>query len=203
VSSTPTPALARLRAAVAARFVPKKRAGSGLPARPAIRGLVWARRLSQVGFLGLFLYLLAQTAFRGSFTEATERVRITLPVEGFLLTDPFVAAMTLLSTKTIYRGLAYSLVVVALTLVFGRVFCGWICPFGTLHHFFGWIFPSRYLKGNKRVEQNKTHPVRQRVKYYLMLAFLAAAATGSAIGGMFDPICVAVRAIGLGVMPAL
>jgi polyferredoxin len=149
------------------------------------------------------LYLLAQTAFRGSFTEATERVRITLPVEGFLLTDPFVAAMTLLSTKTIYRGLAYSLVVVALTLVFGRVFCGWICPFGTLHHFFGWIFPSRYLKGNKRVEQNKTHPVRQRVKYYLMLAFLAAAATGSAIGGMFDPICVAVRAIGLGVMPAL
>src|SRR5947208_13483442 len=31
------------------------------------------------------------------------------------------------------------------------------CPFGTLHHFFGWIFPSRYGKGNKRVESNKTY----------------------------------------------
>ena len=51
--------------------------------------------------------------------------------------------------------------------VFGRVFCGWICPFGTLHHFFGWIFPSRYLKGNKRVESNKTQGW-QPAKYYLM-----------------------------------
>jgi polyferredoxin len=71
-------------------------------------------------------------------------VRLPLPVEAFLLADPFVAAMTLLSTHAVYRGLAWSLVIVALTLVFGRVFCGWICPFGTLHHFFAWIFPSRY-----------------------------------------------------------
>ena len=76
------------------------------------------------------------------------------------------------------------------------MFCGWICPFGTLHHFFGWIFPSRYGRGNARVEANKTHDY-QRVKYYLMYAFLAAARRGSAIGGLFDPICIAVRAIGL------
>jgi polyferredoxin len=163
---------------------------------------VWARRAAQAGFLGLFLYLLFETGFRGSFAAEGERIRVALPVEGFLLADPFVAAMTVLSTHTIYRGLAWSVAIVALTLVFGRVFCGWICPFGTLHHLFGWIFPSRYLKGGRRVEQNKTHPLRQRVKYYLMIAFLGAAATGSAIGGLFDPICVAVRAIGLGVIPA-
>src|SRR5947208_4494903 len=75
------------------------------------------------------------------------------------------------------------------------------CPFGTLHHFFGWIFPSRYGRGNKRVESNKTY-ARQRVKYYLLYAFLAAGVTGSAIGGLFDPICIAVRAIGLAVIPA-
>src|SRR5262249_24378642 len=89
-----------------------------------------------------------------------------------------------------------------LTLVFGRVFCGWICPFGTLHHFFGWIFPSRYLKGNRRVESNKTHGW-QSAKYYLMWGFLGAALVGSSIGGLLDPICVAVRAIGLGVVAAL
>lgn len=178
------------------------RAGSGLPARRVIRVLVWLRRFVQVACLFAFLAFLTATTFRGSFASAEARVRLPLPVEAFLLADPFVAAMTFLSTHTIYRGLLWSLGIVLLTLLFGRVFCGWICPFGTLHHFFGWIFPSRYGKGNKRVEANKTHG-RQRAKYYLMYAFLAAAACGSAIGGLFDPICVAVRAIGLAVIPAI
>ena len=181
----------------------KKRPGSGIPARKLITNLVWLRRASQVGFFSLFFYFLTHTAFRGTFAaQSGEPVRLPLPVEGFLLADPFVAAMTLLSTHAVYRGLAWSLVVVALTLVFGRVFCGWICPFGTLHHFFAWIWPSRYLKGSSRVEANKTHGW-QAAKYYIMWGFLAAAVAGSAIGGLLDPICVAVRAIGLGVIPAL
>lgn len=180
-----------------------KRAGSGLPARRRIRVLVWARRAAQVGFFAVFFWFLCSTAFRGTFSATADQpVRLPLPVEAFLLADPFVAAMTLLSTHSVYRGLAWSLVIVGLTLLFGRVFCGWICPFGTLHHFFGWIFPGRTLRGNKRVEANKTHRW-QAVKYYLMWGFLGAAAVGSAIGGLLDPICVAVRAIGLGVLPAL
>jgi polyferredoxin len=181
----------------------KKRPGSGIPARKLITNLVWLRRAAQIGFFALFFYFLTQTAFRGTFAaQSGEPVRLPLPVEGFLLADPFVAAMTLLSTHAVYRGLAWSLVVVALTLVFGRVFCGWICPFGTLHHFFAWVFPSRYLKGSSRVDANKTHGW-QAAKYYIMWGFLAAAVAGSAIGGLLDPICVAVRAIGLGVIPAL
>ncbi len=180
----------------------KKRAGSGLPARPVIRVLAWARRITQAACLALFLFLVAQTAYRGSFAaNAGARVRLPYPVEAFLSSDPFVGAMTLLSTHTVYRGIAWSVAIVGLTVLFGRVFCGWICPFGTLHHFFAWIFPSRYGRGSKRVEANKTRP-RQRIKYYLLYACLAAAATGSAIGGMLDPICVAVRSIGLGVFPA-
>lgn len=196
-----TPGLAaRLWARV---HVKKKRPGSGLPARPVIRALVWARRFVQAGSLALFCFLLFQTAFRGSFASSEARVRLPYPVEAFLLADPFVGAMTVLSTGTVYRGLLWGLGVLALTLVFGRVFCGWICPFGTLHHLFGWLFPSRWGRGNKRVEANKTRPLRQAVKYYLMLGFLAAALAGSALGGLFDPICIAVRAIGLAVLPAL
>jgi polyferredoxin len=180
-----------------------KRPGSGIPARKVIQVLVWVRRVAQVFFLGIFLYFLFQTAFRGTFSASSDQpVRLPLPVEAFLLADPFVGAMTLLSTHAVYRGLAWSLAILAITVLFGRVFCGWICPFGTLHHFFGWIFPSRYLKGSKRVEANKTH-TWQRGKYYLMYGFLGAALVGSAIGGLFDPICVAVRAVGLGVVPAL
>jgi polyferredoxin len=180
-----------------------KRPGSGIPARPVIRVLVWARRVAQVAFLGAFLYLLMQTAFRGTFAaSAEEAVRLPYPVEAFLLFDPFVAAMTLLSTHTVYRGLAWALVVIALTILFGRVFCGWICPLGTLHHFFGWLFPDRGIKGGRRVEANKTK-WWQAGKYYIMWASLGAALLGSAIGGLLDPICVAVRCIGLGVLPAL
>lgn len=178
-----------------------KRPGSGIAARPIIRQLVWARRLAQFGFLALFCWLLFETGFRGTFAATSERVRVPLPVEGFLLADPFVALMTVLSTHTVYRGLLWSLGLIAVTLVFGRVFCGWICPFGTLHHFFAWIFPSRYAKGRQRIDQNKTHALRQRIKYYLLYACLAAAAAGSAIGGLLDPICIAVRSIGLAVLP--
>jgi len=176
--------------------------GSGIPARKSIRALKWVRRFSQVFFFGLFMYFLFQTAFRGSFAaSADQAVRLPLPVEAYLLADPFVSTMTALSTHTVYRGLLWSVGLLALTLVFGRVFCGWICPFGTLHHFFGWLLPSRRGRGAARVEANKTHGY-QRAKYYMLYGFLLLAIAGSALGGMFDPICIAVRSIGLGVIPA-
>lgn len=180
----------------------KKRAGSGIEARTSIRTLVWVRRVSQTGFFFLFMYWLVNTAFRGSFASAEQNIRIGQPVEGFLLADPFVALITLLSSHTLYRGLFWSLGLVGLTVLFGRVFCGWICPFGTLHHFTAWLFPSRVGKGGSRVEANKTHKW-QALKYYLLYAFLAAASVGVVIGGMFDPICVMVRAVGLSVLPAM
>ena len=109
-----------------------KRSGSGLPARKIIQALVWVRRVSQTGFFAVFMYFLFQTGFRGNFAaHADEAVRLPLPVEAFLLADPFVGAMTVLSTHTVYRGLLWSLGLLGLTMVFGRVFCGWICPFGT------------------------------------------------------------------------
>src|SRR5258706_5836864 len=197
------PAVAVSGATAKPKKIDPKRSGSGIPARRVIRGLVWARRVVQVSCLALFMFLLVETTFRGSFAaKADTVVRMPYPVEGFLLADPFVAAMTFLSTHTVYRGLLWAVALLGLTLVFGRVFCGWICPFGTLHHFFGWIFPSRYGRGNARVQANHTHDY-QRVKYYLTYAFLAAAVTGSAIGGLFDPICICVRAIGLAVLPAV
>jgi len=118
--------------------------GSGILARMSIRALRWLRRASQAVFFAVFMYFLFQTTFRGTFAaQADQAVRLPLPVEAFLLADPFVSAMTALSTHTVYRGLLWSIGLLALTLVFGRVFCGWICPFGTLHHFFGWLLPSK------------------------------------------------------------
>lgn len=171
--------------------------------RRGIRWLIWARRLTQGVSLVVFVGLLLQTTYRGTFAAAAESaVRLPWPVEAYLLFDPYVALLTLLATRTVYLGLAWSLVVVALTLVFGRVFCGWLCPLGTLHHLFSWVAPPRALEGRRRIAANRTQ-WWQRGKYYLLWASLAAALFGSASGGILDPICLAVRGVGLGLLPVL
>lgn len=170
--------------------------------RPWIKRLVWTRRFCQGGFLALFAWLLVETVVRIDVASASERVRLRWPVEAFLLVDPFLALTTLLSSHVVHSGLLWALVVVGLTVVVGRAFCGWICPFGTLHQVVAWLWPSRYGKGTRRIEQNKTHPVRQRVKSYLLYAAVGAGALGSAVGGWLDPLCLLVRGLGLALFPA-
>ena len=172
-----------------AKVVPQKKTksklpGSGIPARKVIVGLKWLRRVAQVGFLSLFLYFLFQTAFRGTFSANSDTpVRLPYPVEAFLLADPFVGAMTVLSTHTVYRGLLWSIGLLALTLVFGRVFCGWICPFGTLHHFVGWILAVAEVgRGGspRRSQQDARLPAREVLPALCLLALGASSAARSA-----------------------
>ena len=60
------------------------------------------------------------------------------PVRLLLELDPLSAAAMLASSWLLPAGLAVALVVVALTVLFGRAFCGWVCPLGTLHHAASW-----------------------------------------------------------------
>lgn len=181
----------------------KIRPGSGRAPRRIIVFLQRLRRVSQGLFLFLFLFLMVQTAFRGSFlSETGAPVRLPYAVEAFLLADPFVGFMTFLATHKVYAGLWWGLPIVFLTLLVGRAFCGWICPFGTLHHITSYLFPSPQLKGKTRVDANMTKPW-QVVKTYGLFLMLGAALFGSSIGGLFDPICLMVRGVGLGVLPAL
>ena len=107
--------LAPLGAAVGLSGAPPKKKkvdpklpGSGIPARKGIRILKWVRRAAQVFFFALFMYFLFQTGFRGNFTANSDTpVRLPLPVEAYLLADPFVTAMTLGATHQVYRGLLW------------------------------------------------------------------------------------------------
>ncbi|MCL2824588.1 MAG: 4Fe-4S binding protein [Polyangiaceae bacterium] len=163
----------------------------------------WARRVSQGVFLALFFVLLCRTTFRGSFSaNADSPPTDPLAVDAFLHIDPYATLLTFLSTWTVYRASAASLIVIVLTVVFGRIFCGWICPMGTINHILGWMLPSRKGKGARRIAANRTSAKRQRVKYYILFASLAAALAGSAIGGLFDPISLLIRGMGLSVMPS-
>ena len=107
------------------------------------------RLISQAVFVGLFLF----------FVGATWTSRLGgYPVSWLLELDPLVALSTALSTGYLYRFLGWSLLIVALTLLFGRVFCHWICPYGTLHQFIGWLFN---IGGTRdRIGDNRYRPMQ-------------------------------------------
>ncbi|MCE5307936.1 MAG: 4Fe-4S binding protein, partial [Acidobacteriales bacterium] len=158
------------------------------------------RRWSQIIFLALFLFLLFKTEYRGSLHAIKDDVRLAYPVAWFLQLDPLAALVTALSTWTLYKGLAWSLIILVPTLFLGRFFCGWICPLGSLHHFFGDL-KSDSKRGLQRIESNR-YKRWQSLKYYILFAVLAAAVCGSALAGWFDPISLAVRSLALSVLPA-
>src|ERR1019366_5825501 len=92
----------------------------------------------------------------------------------FLQLDPLVALGTVLTTHSFHPSLVWALVTIVLTILFGRVFCGFVCPFGAIHQFVGWL--SRLgLRTKDQMAENSYRPA-QAIKYYLLLALLAAAA---------------------------
>ena len=160
------------------------------------------RRLSQVLFLGLFLLHLHETEFRGSLKAASGDIRLRIPYPSiFLQSDPLVAILDVLTSHALYRGLLWSLTILIPTLFLGRVFCGWICPLGTLNHFLG-SWKSQRKRGPQRLESNR-YKKWQTWKYYLLLAGLISALLGGSIVGILDPISFTVRSLGMALLPGL
>jgi hypothetical protein len=128
-----------------------------------------ARRLAQIFFFVFFVWFCLVA------TVGTEWWQWRgWPIKWFLELDPLVALGTVLTTHSLYAGLIWALVTIALTIVFGRVFCGWICPFGTIHQFMGWLGQMGYRRKEK-MEANRYRPA-QAIKYYILIALLSAAA---------------------------
>ncbi len=160
-----------------------------------------ARRVSQVVCLAAFAFLLARSEFTGSFRATSGPVRLPWPVSIFLEADPLTAVSTALSTQMLYRGLWWGLLILVPTFVLGRFFCGWICPLGTLHHFFGSL-RSEKKRGKALLESNR-YKGWQAAKYYVLAAVLVSAVFGSALSGLVDPIPLTVRSLALSVLPGL
>jgi polyferredoxin len=151
---------------------------------------LWLRRAYQVVFFGLFLFLVLVT---------TAGLIRGYPVHWFLDVDPLVALSTVLATRSLHYHLLWALPLVVLTLVFGRFFCGWICPMGVLHHLLGWV--GRKRRKPDRMKQNAARPSR-KIKYFILLFMLGAAALGSVQVGLLDPIASTWRAFSTSLIPA-
>lgn len=150
------------------------------------------RVVSQVFFFCLFLFFTFVTQFR--YLKG-------YPVSLFLEVDPLVAIATALSTHVVYRSLVWALVLLIPTLFLGRFFCNWICPFGTLHQFIGWL-SRRKAPLEQRIEANRYRPLFA-FKYYLLAFLVVAAALGSLQIGWLDPIVTMHRIFAVGALPLL
>ncbi len=144
------------------------------------------RRAVQAAALLAFLYLMGAANFLN-------------PLPGlanlFLRLDPLVAVTAMLAGRALIAGMALAGVTVVAALLFGRAWCGWFCPFGTVLD----IFAPR-----KAVRQRSAPPERLRlVKYLLLLIIVLAAVFGSQALLFLDPITILTRTAAAAVWPAL
>jgi polyferredoxin len=124
----------------------------------------------------LFIYLFLQTVYHP--VNQTGR-----GVDLFFQFDPLVLVSSWLASHQIAAGLLFSLITVAVTLLAGRWFCGWICPFGALHNL---ITTWRSARAKDRIA-GSTYSRWQKSKYYVLFALLMSCALGLNLAGWFDP----------------
>ena len=105
-----------------------------------------------------------------------------------------------MSGHRLIAGFIWGVGVLLITLFLGRVFCGFICPFGTIHHAIGAVRPA--IKGNRMVQANQKTPA-QRVKYFFLVLLLIGAIIGLNLSGLLDPIALFFRSLALSIIPGM
>lgn len=147
------------------------------------------RKIVQGLFLLLFVFLFIQTESKGNDT-------LGYPVKLFLDFDPLIFVTTLFAShgQKIPSVFFLSLSLIFTTVVLGRVFCGWICPLGTLHNIVGSLRRRRPVR-----ENNEWH----KAKYYILLMLVASSVFTLQLTGVMDPISLLIRSLSLSVFPLL
>ncbi len=162
--------------------------------------IVTARRICQVLFFALFLWLCIVSTVGDQFWQIRD-----YPVNFFFNLDPLVAVGTILATHTLYGWLALALVTIIVTIIFGRFFCSWLCPFGSIHHFFGYL-GKRNKKTAEAIRLNKYRKA-QSIKYFILIVFLIMAAFPSLAAtlqtGLLDPIPLVTRSFNIMLLPII
>ena len=143
------------------------------------------RRITQGTFFLIFLFLFLQTESKG-------RDELGYPVKIWLDFDPLIFISTLLSSHSVTKSLLLALILIGVTIFMGRIFCGWICPLGTLNNMIG----SLRKKPPASVRRNW-----YRMKYYILLVILASSLFTTQLAGIMDPISLLIRSLSLSIYP--
>ncbi len=99
--------------------------------------------------------------------------------------------------RAFFMAFLPAIITVAVTLILGRVACGWVCPLGGLHQFFSFIFKKTKLLRPKKLQDNHT-----TWKYYILAFVLVSAVFTLDVVGFIDPFSFLYRSFVTGVLPA-
>ncbi len=157
------------------------------PAGSRWKGRHWTRlrRAVQIAALLAFLALFVASR-RGGWPPALVNAPMRL--------DPLTVLAHLLASRTLLAGSALALLTVALTLLLGRAWCGWLCPLGTLLD----LVPLRRWRGRRPPPPDSW----RRARYALLLTIVAAALLGNLTLLFFDPLTILWRALTTAIWPA-
>ncbi|MBU0571192.1 MAG: 4Fe-4S binding protein [Candidatus Omnitrophica bacterium] len=153
-----------------------------------IKQFVIARRCFQVFFLLLFVSIL---------TPAGERLADILPARFFLRSSPLMVIRISIGIKAIASGAGFAFIILLLTMVFGRFFCGWVCPMGTV------IDCAGALKKKRKVFTDRVTGWISSVKFYILGLLILLAAFSVQTRGAGDPMVIMARVISLYIIPAV
>ena len=143
------------------------------------------RRISQGIFLLIFLFLFIQTESKGND-------ELGYPVKIFLDFDPLIFFTTLFSAHAVAGAFYFSLIVIILTIIFGRIFCGWICPMGTLNNMIGYL---------RKKSVNEVSRDWYRMKYYILIFLIVSSLFTLQLVGIMDPLSLLIRSFSMSVFP--
>ena len=153
-----------------------------------MKKLIVLRRVSQSFFLILFIYILWSTTYplKGLF-----------PPETFFKTNPSIMVFTAISERVLLPGLICAGIMLLLTLVLGRFYCGWICPLGTM------IDLTGSLKKRKAIPGNNANGRIRKIKFVLLGIIFVFALAGIQVAWVLDPMGIVARFVSLNLIPTV
>ncbi|HSB65583.1 MAG TPA: 4Fe-4S binding protein [Anaerolineales bacterium] len=144
------------------------------------------RQAVQIIFFAFYIALI--------FAVVQKRIAPALS-DIFFRFDPLSALGAMLASRLWIPKLGLALITVGVTLFIGRVWCGWICPLGSLLE---WI---SFAKARKRAAS--ISPRWRLLKYFLLVTTLVAALFGSLTLLALDPLAIFTRTLSTTILPGL
>lgn len=165
--------------------------------RPRLSPEKWLslRKISQIFFLALFLlvFLWSRREFylNSAMESGFKETLVNLPLQ----LDPLAMLAQTIASRRLLPGAALALLTVVISLLVGRVWCGWFCPVGTV---LDWI-PLRSWKKRAPAVSDRL----RGIKYVLLLVTLFAALFSNLSLMILDPLTIGYRTLTAAIWPAL
>jgi polyferredoxin len=146
----------------------------------------YARRVVQYFSFSVFIYLLL---FLDPLTERD------ISGNFFLRMSPLSAIGAMMAAKIFILKYWPALLVLFLTIPFGRFFCAWVCPLGTTIDITDRLFAGLRKKSQKNLYDGR------RFKYYLLAFLLIGLLFGLQCVGWLDPLSIATSVYAISIHP--